>query len=151
MIFLISFLENAAYIAAITLQLAAAILLVGNTDVRPDKIIKAYCDRKKVIAFNKDGTLLDRSGLEETVNAAWTNRIAFSYLFVGYLIGVLGECTIDRWIALLIIGILTCVLFIGTFKYAKYKANSFPTITDEDIPREKGITIMKPANAQIEK
>ena len=148
MTFLIFFLENAAYIAAITFQLAAAILLVGNTDVRPDKIIKAYCDRKKAVAFNEDGTLLDRSGLEETVNAAWTNRIAFSYLFAGYLIGVLGECTMDRWIALLIIGLLTCVLFIGTFKFAKNKAASFPTITDKDIPREKGVTIMKPINTQ---
>lgn len=148
MAFAITFLENAAFIAAISLQLAAAILLVGNTDVRPDKIIKAYCDRKKAISFNEDGTLLDRSGLEETVNAAWTNRFAFSYLSAGYLIGVLGECTIDRWTALLIVVMLTGVLFAGTFKYAKNKAASFPTITEKDIPRGIGITIAKPVNTQ---
>lgn len=150
MTLLISFFENAAYIAAITLQLAAAMLLVGNTDVRPDKIIKAYCHRKKAIAFNEDGTLLDRSGLEEAVNVAWTNRIAFSYLFAGYLIGVLGECTIDRLTALLAIALLTAMLFISTFKFAKNKATSFPTITDKDIPRENGVTIMKPINSQNE-
>lgn len=150
MTFLINFFENAAYIAAITLQLVAAILLVGNTDVRPDKLIKAYCDRKKAIAFNEDGTLLERSGLEETVNTAWTNRIAFSYLFAGYLIQVFGECTMDKLTVLLIISLLTCVLFVGTFKFAKNKAASFPTITDKDIPREKGITIMKPVNTENE-
>lgn len=148
MTFLIYCFENVVYIVAITLQLAAAILLVGNTDVRPDKIIKSYCDRKKAIAFKEDGILLDRSGLEETVNAAWTNRIAFSYLFAGYLIGVFGECTMNRWIALLIISLLTCVLYIGTFKFAKNKATSFPTITDEDIPGEEGVTIIKPINTQ---
>lgn len=148
MTLLISFMENTAYIAAIALQLAAAILLVGNTDVRPEKIIKAYCDRKKAIAFNADGTLLDRSELEETVTATWTNRIAFSYLFAGYLIGVLGNCTLNRWTAVLIISALTFLLFLVSFKYAKFKATSFPTITNKDIPRENGVTIMKPINAQ---
>ena len=144
---LIVFLENAAYILSIVLQLTAAILLIGNTNVEPEKIIQAFCDRKKAIAFDKTGTLLDRSGLEETVKAAWTNRIAFSYLFAGYLIGVLGKLSMDKLTALVIIVLLTCVLFIVTFRFKENKADSFPTITDKDIPREKGVTIMRPMNA----
>ena len=59
---------------------------------------------------------------EETVNSVWTNRVAFSYLVAGYLIGVLGDCTIDRWIAFVIIGVLAAVMFLITFNIAKRKA-----------------------------
>lgn len=135
--------ENVMYILAIALQLAAAILLVGNTDIRSEKIIQAYCQKHKAIAIQKDGSLLDRSGLEETVNSAWTNRIAFSYLVAGYLIGVLGNCTIDRWIVLLIVGVLAAVIFLVTFIIAKRKARTFHNISINDLPREKGVTIMK--------
>ena len=137
--------KNTMYICAITLQLAAAILLVGNADIRPEKIIKSYCQKQKAIAIQKDGSLLDRSSLEETVNSVWTNRIAFSYLVAGYLIGVLGECTVkDKWIVFLIIAVLAAVVFLVTFNFAKRKAKSFPNISIDDLPREKGITIMKP-------
>ena len=141
--------ENVMYILAIALQLAAAILLVGNTDIRPEKIIKAYCQKHKAIAIQNDGSLLDRSGLEETVNSAWTNRIAFSYLVAGYLIGVLGNCTIDRWIALLIVGVLAAVIFLVTFIIARRKAKTFPNIGIDDLPREKGVTIMKHFDSEL--
>lgn len=60
------------------------------------KIIKSNYQKYKAIAIQNDDSLLDRSNLEETVNSVWTNRVAFSYLVAGYLIGVLGDCTIDR-------------------------------------------------------
>ncbi len=148
MTLVVSILENIAYIVAITLQLVAAILLVGNTDTRPEKIIKAFVDRQKEIAFNEDGTLLDRGSLEDAVNYAWTNRIAFSYLFTGYLIGVFGVCTIDKCAVLLIIAVLTCVLFVGTCKFAKHKANMFQEITDKEIPKELDVTIIKSKNTK---
>lgn len=141
--FVITFLNNAAYIFAIALQLAAALLLVGNTNVKPEKIIKAYFDSRKAIAIQEDGSLLDRSGLEETANAAWTNKIAFCYLFAGYLIGVLGECTMHKWKALVIIALLTAALFAVPYKYAKTRAKNFRSISEDDIPHEKGITVMR--------
>ena len=114
------FFKNIMYICAIALQLAAAILLVGNADTRPEKIIKSYCQKHKAIAIQKDGSLLERSSLEETVNSVWTNRIAFSYLVAGYLIGVLGECTMeDKWIVFLIVAVLATVIFLMTFSFAK--------------------------------
>ena len=137
------FFENVMYILASALQLAAAMLLVGNTDIRQEKIIKSYCQKHKAIAIQNDGSLLDRSGLEETVNSVWTNRIAFSYLVAGYLIGVLGDCTMNRWVAFIIVGVLASAIFMITFNIAKRKAQSFPNIGIDDLPREKGITIMK--------
>ena len=137
-----SIFTNMMYILGIALQLAAAILLVGNTDIRPEKIIKSYCQKHKAIAIQSDGSLLERSGLEETANSVWTNRIAFSYLVAGYLLGVLGDCTIDRWVAF-IIGVLAAVIFFISFIIAKKKARMFPQIGIDELPREKGITIMK--------
>ena len=142
--------KNTMYIFAIALQLAAAILLVGNTDTRPEKIIKSYCQKHKAIAIQKDDSLLERSGLEETVNYVWTNRFAFSYLVAGYLIGILGECTIkDKWIAFLIVGLLASAIFLVTFIFAKRKAQLFPNIGIEDLPNENGVTIMKAFECEI--
>ena len=44
---LITVFENVMYICAISFQLAAAWLLVGNTIVTRDGLIKAYCAEHK--------------------------------------------------------------------------------------------------------
>ena len=52
--------ENVMYICAISFQLAAAWLLVGNTIVTRDGLIKAYCaEHKGGIPLDKTGNLLD--------------------------------------------------------------------------------------------
>lgn len=134
---------NIAYIAAIALQLAAALLLVGNSNTTREKMIMEYCDKHTAFVFKKDGTMADRTVLEETVKTTWTNYIAFIYLFVGYLVGILGNCTIDRFVALLVVGLLTLVLFAIPFKYAKIKARSFPSITKDEIPNKEGVVIIE--------
>lgn len=141
---LVCILENLAYIASIVLQLTAAVLLVGNTDTRRSKIIKSYFDARKMIAFNQDDELVDTDGLKEFVKSTWVNKIAFSYLFVGYLIGVFGICTMNKLWAFLIIGILVTLLFLATHKYAKHKGKGFLTISADEIPRGKGTTVMRP-------
>ena len=137
-------LENFAYIASIVLQLTAAVLLVGNTDTRRAKIITSYFEARKMIAFNQDNKLVDTDGLKEFVKSTWVNKIAFSYLFVGYLIGVFGTCTMNKWLAFLIISILVALLFLATHKYAMHKGMDFLTISADEIPRRKGTTVMRP-------
>ena len=44
--------------------------------------------------------MIDRTVLEEVVRTTWINRVAFIYLSVGYLIGIFGNCTIDKFVAL---------------------------------------------------
>ena len=135
--------SNVAYVAAIALQLAAALLLVGNSDVNRKKVILEYCEKHTALAFKKEGSMLDRTVLEETVRTTWINRIAFGYLFVGYLIGIFGECTIDKFYALLFVGILVLILFVIPFKYAKVKAAQFPSITEDEIPNKDGVVIIE--------
>lgn len=140
---LISLGHNIAYIAAIALQLAAALLLVGNSDTKRKKVVMEYCEKHTALAFKKNGELVDRTVLEETVKATWINRIAFIYLFVGYLIGIFGNCTIDKFLALLFVGILVLVLFAVPFNYAKVRAKEFPPITKEEIPDKDGVVIIE--------
>lgn len=134
---------NAAYIAAIALQLAAALLLVGNSDTTRKRVIMEYCEKHTALAFKKDGTMIDRTVLEQIVKTTWINRIAFIYLFVGYLIGIFGDCTIDKFWALLFVGALVLVLFVIPFKHAKVKAEQFPSITKDEIPNKDGVVIIE--------
>lgn len=78
-----------------------------------------------------------RSGLEEMVNYVWINRIAFSYLVAEYLIGGLGNCTIDRWIAFVIVGVLATAIFFITFIIAKRKVRIFPNIVIDGLTQGK--------------
>ncbi len=134
---------NVAYIAAIALQLAAALLLVGNTNTKREKIIMDYCEKHTALAFKEDGTMVDRTVLEETVKTTWINHIAFYYLFIGYLIGIFGSCTMDKMWALFIVGIVMLVLFAIPFKYAKAKASRFPSITKDEIPDRDGVVMIE--------
>lgn len=134
---------NATYILAIALQLAAAILLIGNTDTRREKIVLSYCDRHTALAFNEDGTMLDRTVLEEIVKNTWTNNIAFKYLFVGYLISIFGKCSIDKTLALLLISFLTLTLYVVPFSLAKRKAKHFASICKDEIPMRDGVMVVE--------
>ena len=134
---------NIAYIVAIALQLAAALLLVGNSDTRREKVILEYCEKHTALAFKKDGTIVDRTVLEETVKATWINRVAFVYLFIGYLVGIFGVCTIDKIWALVVVSILVLVLFVIPFNNAKVKASKFAAITKEEIPDKDGVVIIE--------
>ena len=139
---LIVILLNSAYIFAIAFQLSAAWILVGNTSVTREGIIKAFCaNHKGGIPLNKNGELLERSALETTVITAWTNRIAFVFLGVGYLLGVVGSCTISKMIALLFIVILSALLVVIPTEYAKRKSKRFESLRLDDIPLVDGVQI----------
>ena len=134
--------HNAAYIGAIALQLAAALLLVGNSDIKRQKIIREYCDKHTAFVFKKDGTMVGRDALEVAVKGIWVNRISFIYLFIGYLIGIFGNCTIGKLKVLLIVCSLVFVLFVITQKYAQKMAKQFPSIKKDEIPDKDGVTII---------
>ena len=93
--------------------------------------------------FKKDETMADRTVLEQTVKATLIDYIAFIYLFAGYLVGILGNCTMDRFITLPIVGIITLVLIVIPFNYAKIKASKFSSITKDEIPNKEGVVIIE--------
>ena len=139
---LIPFLETAAYVIAIALQVTAALLLVGHTSVDRKKIIKAYCDNHKAIIFKGDGSLLNPSELNDTVNTVWINRLAFGYLFLGYLVGIFGECPDNKWLTLLVVLALLLGFYCLTLHIAKRKSKDFSPINREDLPDEDGLIII---------
>ena len=47
-----------AYVLALSLQLSAGLLLVGNTNIARKGIIREYCARHTAIAFDEKGKLL---------------------------------------------------------------------------------------------
>lgn len=87
--------------------------------------------------------MADRTVLEQTVKATLIDYIAFIYLFAGYLVGILGNCTMDRFITLPIVGIITLVLIVIPFNYAKIKASKFSSITKDEIPNKEGVVIIE--------
>lgn len=131
--------NNGTYILAIALQLSAGLLLIGNTQTKRDGIIKAYCAQNRAIGFDENGKLIDLTGLKDVIKTTWINKIAFLYLFAGYLIGVFGEISINRVNVLIIVIFVMIPLIIIPFKIAKYKTNTFGTITIDDIPNKQGV------------
>ena len=133
------FLFNTAYVISVALQLAAGLLLVGNTATSRKGIIQAYCACHTGIAFEEDGTLADYSSLKNIVKMSWINKIAFSYLFAGYLVGVWGEVSANKGISFAIILILIIVLTVIPYRFAKYWSEHFGRITIDDIPKTGGV------------
>ena len=133
--------ENVAYILSISFQLSAAWMLVGNTSVTRNGIIKAYCANQGSIPFDKEGKLLSRSALESVINTAWTNKIAFVLLGLGYFLNIFGNCTIIKSQALIAVLLLTITLVIASAIFAKKKSKEFESPTLKDIPLLDGVQI----------
>ena len=61
----------------------------------------------------------------------------------GYLLCVLGECTVeDKWIVFIIVAVLVAVIFLMIFNTAKRKTKFFSDIDIDDLPQKLGTTIM---------
>lgn len=130
---------NVIYILCLSLQLSAALLLVGSTKTSRDGIIRQYCSQHTGIAFNEDGTLADSSNLKEVVRSTWISRLAFSYLTFGYLLSIWGEVPADKIVPFAFAFLLTAVLTLVSSRIAKDKSERFESITIKDIPLEGGV------------
>ena len=135
------FWMNVAYVFSIALQVSAGLLLIGNTATKREGIIKAYCATNRGIGFYEDGTLADFSGLMDVIRATWINKIAFIYLFAGYLVGIFGDAPIDREIALITVLMLMIPLGGIPYKITKYKIQKFGTINKDDLSDKNGVII----------
>lgn len=136
-------LENIAFAFSISLQLAAALLLVGKTDIRRKKLILSYLEKHKEIAFDENDQLLYSSDLQSTVYSTWVNRLAFTYLFIGYLASIFSNCTVCKLCMFFAILSLTLIVYILSNKYAKTKSESFESIQFDDLPPSKGTMILR--------
>ena len=132
-------LYYAAYVLAISRQLSAGLLLVGNTNISRKGIIREYSARHTAIAFDEKGNLVDSSNLKEVAKSTWLNYIAFIYLFAGYLISVFGEALPNKWLSFGIILVLTLLIFVITFNLAKTKSKNFKVICKDDLELKDGV------------
>ena len=132
-------LYYAAYVLAISLQLSAGLLLVGNTNISRKGIIREYSARHTAIAFDEKGNLVDSSNLKEVAKSTWLNYIAFIYLFAGYLVSVFGEPLPNKWLSFAVILGLTLIIFVITFNLAKMKSKNFKVICKDDLELKDGV------------
>ncbi|MBE6966452.1 MAG: hypothetical protein E7441_10535 [Ruminococcaceae bacterium] len=130
-----------AYIISISLQLTAGLLLIGNTDVSRNGIIKEYCLRHTAIAFEEEGTLADSTDLKNVAKSTWTNRIAFIYLAFGYLAGIFAEPLLSKKASFLIVVGLVAILTYFTFKVVKRKAECFESLHQDELPMTNGVMV----------
>ena len=130
---------NIAYVLATSLQLSAGLLLVGNTNISRNGVIKEYASRHTAIAFEEDGKLADNSDLKLVVKTSWINKIAFIYLVFGYFIGIFGESLSNKKMSVLLTIFLVWILTYVAFKISQKKASEFKTVSKEDIPMTNGV------------
>lgn len=144
---------NIAFYFAVSGQLAAALLLLGNFSVSRKGIIKAYCMQNRAISFEMDGRLAEYSQLNDIIKSSWTNFMAFGYLFLGYLLGVIGDAPQDKRMSLVIIIVLTTVLYVTPLAIAAYKIRTFGEFRDTDLPKEWGVAYayLEPEECEAEK
>jgi len=135
-----------SYILSISLQLSAGLLLVGSVGTRRHEIIKEYSAEHSGIAFEPDGTLADNTALRSTVKSVWINKIAFTYLFLGYLIGIFGEALSCKSTAFIIIIVTVVILYVIPCFIAKYKSEHFKDINADELPKTGGVmySFLKP-------
>lgn len=85
-------LFEAIYILSISLQLTAALLLISNTSLKLEALVKTAMKKQgAIIMVDKKGNLKDLEFVRQTAEEAIKNKVAFIMLFVGYLSGVIGQ------------------------------------------------------------
>ena len=111
-------LRAAAYIFAVTLQLTAALLLINNVNTKPEAVIKNVLkSRNSITIATKDGKILDKDAIATEAENAYNSRVAFYFLFFGYILGVFGNTIEGKGLCIVLaITILTVALFIIVLK-----------------------------------
>lgn len=142
-----------AYVLAITFQLSAGLLLIGNTNISRKGIIREYGLRHTAIAFSENGKLTNGNNLKEVVKSTWINYMAFIYLFAGYLISIFGEPLPNKALSLIIILFLILIVFSITFKFAKNRSENFKPIFKDELNLRDGVAfcIVETDEDKIEK
>ena len=106
-----------AYIAAITLQLSGALLLLcGSLSTRREKVIKQFARNNIITRDNNTNKIsYDEQAFVEVYKNIYRNISAFIYISVGYLVGIWGDFDNEYapLVTLCVIG-FTIVLLIAT-------------------------------------
>ncbi len=128
------------YILSIAFQVAGALLLMINSlSTKREKVIKRFASSKIIFRHNNTGEIsYNEEALRDEYRNAYLNKLAFSYIAVGYIIGVFGEIGDGSrvCIALLIIGIASVIIgasYLSIWFVLKYNKEINREITNEEL------------------
>lgn len=136
-------LKEILYCLAISLQLSGALLIVSNSykNLDRDNLIKNFLKnsftiktqeedsetKKDILSYNHEAFL-------DFIQLQYKNFISFIYIFVGYVLGVLGEIYNKILGIIIIIGCTSAIIYI-TSKCIKTKIKKTKKIDIEELEK----------------
>lgn len=118
-------LKNVWYILAISFQLAGALLLICHYMRNTEKQIKgSYFSQDAIVKTENGKVKLRKEKVRTKAEEIYINRIAFTYIAIGYFLGIFGDIE-DRNRGLIVFSIAVMTIFwmmIG-LKVQKKEAN----------------------------
>lgn len=126
------------YILAISFQIAGAIqLAVYSMSAKRENVVKRFVQKTSLI--NKDGDTneldYDDNAFFDEFKLAWFNKISFSYIAIGYIIGIWGDLEdYNKFCSLL--WIISIVIFIMIISHCFInKINKPDKITNDELEK----------------
>lgn len=103
---------NMLYIAAISFQLAGALLLICHYMRNTEKQIKeSYFSQDAIIEVDNGKVTLRKEKIRIKAAEIYVNRISFIYIAIGYIIGIFGDIQKMKQVFVVVaVGIMTVVL-----------------------------------------
>lgn len=136
-------LKEILYCLAISLQLSGAILIIYNSgkNLDRDNLIKNFLKnsfttktQKENSGIKKDVLIYNHEAFLDFIQLQYKNFISFIYIFVGYILGILGEIHNKILGVMIIIGCTLGVIYI-TSKCIKTKIKKIKKIDSEELEK----------------
>lgn len=136
-------LKELLYCLAISLQLSGALLIISNSykNLDRDNLIKNFLKNSFTIKTQeensetkKDVLIYNHEAFLDFIQLQYKNFISFIYIFVGYILGVLGEIYNKILGIIIIIGCTLAIIYI-TSKCIKTKIKKIKKIDIEEIEK----------------
>lgn len=133
-------LSYISYIAAITLQLSGALLLILNAfSTKRSNLVKSFAKSKILHRDNNTNKILyNKSAFCEMCKNIYLNKCAFVYIFVGYVVGIFGEIGDRKKITALVCIVITSIIILVLSHFAvnvicKYSKKVNEEITNDEL------------------
>lgn len=136
-------LKEILYCLAISLQLSGAILIIYNSykNLNRDNLIKNFLKNSFTIKTQEEDSEIKKDILSynheaflDFIQLQYKNFISFIYIFIGYILGVLGEIYNKILGIIIIIGCTSVIIYI-TSKCIKAKIKKIKKINIEEIEK----------------
>ena len=147
------------YIFSISFQIAGAVLLIISAlSIKREDVIKKFINKTIISLESNTGEVIyDKTEFKNTFKQAYLTGFSFSYICLGYLLGIFANIKdFNKWIILFLIIIITTILVIiayySTNSIIKKSSNINKEITIDEL-KELGleVNIENISNDEIDK